>query len=84
MRFFHNFQKKRRNSFTIFKRNDAIFNNWSGTGPLHNFGKKTLPYLDPCCFAIADVGSLTIKCLKNNVGSSKCIKQKQVYFLIKH
>jgi len=39
--------------FTIFKRNDPIFSqfskemtrffhNWSGTGPLHNFGKKTL------------------------------------------
>jgi len=29
--FFHNFQKKRRNFFTIFKRNDMIF---------HNFQKK--------------------------------------------
>ena len=40
--FLHNFLKKRRDFFTIFKRNDTIFHNWSGTGPFHNFGKKTL------------------------------------------
>ena len=44
-RFFHNFQTKRRNFFTIFKRNDTIFHNWSGTGPFHNFGKKTLDHI---------------------------------------
>ena len=51
--FIHNFLKKRRNFFTIFKQNDTIFSqfsiattqffhNWSSTGPLYNFGKKTL------------------------------------------
>jgi len=51
--FFTIFYKKLRDFFTIFKQSDAIFSqfskettrffhNWSGTGPLHNFGKKTL------------------------------------------
>ena len=49
--FFHNFLKKWRDFFTIFKRNDTIFHNWSGTGPFHNFGKKTLAWVSDCYVA---------------------------------
>ena len=43
--FFHNFQKKRRDFFTIFKRNDAIFSQLVWYRTPSQFWKKNADYM---------------------------------------